>query len=120
MIGLITRALEKLKEEVAELVDAMDDPDHREEELGDVLFSLVNICRHYKLNAEDVLRHTNQKFVKRFKLMESLFEGKELQSLSLQEMEAKWQEAKQLLKQNNFNQYSTCFSFLSKENTLKF
>ena len=91
--------IDKLREEVAELVEAVEDPHHREEELGDVLFSLVNICRHYQLNAEDVLRHTNQKFVKRFKLMESLFEGRELQTLSLREMEAKWQEAKQLLKQ---------------------
>ncbi len=65
-------ALDKFNEEMAELIEACDErsPTHMEEELGDVLFCIVNFGRMNGLNAEEALRKANDKFSKRFKGME--------------------------------------------------
>lgn len=69
-----------------------------EGELGDVLFSLVNAARLYKLNPDTALEKTNQKFIKRFNYIESQAKqlGKSIKDLTLSEMDALWNEAKRL------------------------
>ena len=87
-----TGPLEKLKEEVAELEKAVEarDSDNIKEELGDILFSLVNIARFMETNAEEALRATNQKFITRFRKIEKAGPG-----LTLDQMEAIWQKSKE-------------------------
>lgn len=82
--------LAKLAEELDELAQA-DDEDAREEELGDVLFTVVNLARHLKIDPEVALRRANIKFEQRFRAVES--EGP-LDGLSLDQLEARWQRAK--------------------------
>ena len=67
-----------------------------EEELGDLLFSIVNLSRHLKIDAEEALRKSNKKFVQRFQYLETkiALQGKELKDYSLDEMEEFWKEAK--------------------------
>jgi len=69
----------------------------QEGELGDYLFSLINAARLYKLNPDNALEKTNAKFIRRFTYIEehSIRIGKPLTSMTLDEMEALWQEAKQ-------------------------
>ena len=69
------------------------------EEFGDVMFSLVNIGRHYKLDVETSLRQANTRFETRFRLMESLARDShgDPTTTSLDELEALWQIAKQEL-----------------------
>lgn len=88
---------DKLEEELGELKTEVDaQSEHIEEEFGDVLFSLVNYARFIHVNPEDALEKTNKKFIKRFKYMEECAhaEGKQLSEMTLDEMEALWQEAK--------------------------
>ena len=89
---------DKIKEELAEVREAMDadDADAVEEELGDLLFSVVNLCRYRNLHAEDVLQAAVEKFVERFRKMEFSLrdQGKPLQSCTLEEMDAEWNAAK--------------------------
>lgn len=94
--------LDKVQEEVQELKEGRT-PQEIEEEMGDVLFSLVNLCRFYKISAEDALRKTTDKFITRFQYIEEkLAEGsRPVREASLAEMEALWQEAKSLPDQNN-------------------
>ena len=84
---------EKVKEEIAEFED-----DPSEAELGDVLFALINAARLYKLKPDNALEQTNLKFIRRFNYIEAKAkeQGKELKDMSLDEMEALWQEAKAL------------------------
>ncbi len=65
-------------------------------ELGDILFVLVNIARHKKIDAEEALRGTNNKFIERFHYIEAQVEksGKTLQDTPLDTLERYWQEAK--------------------------
>ncbi|MCL4139124.1 UNVERIFIED_CONTAM: hypothetical protein GTU68_020280 [Idotea baltica] len=88
---------DKVKEEVQEFKEA-ETPEHREEEMGDLLFALVNYCRFKGINAEDALAKTNQKFKKRFEYIEqqSFDKKKPLEEMSLEEMEEYWQEAKKV------------------------
>ncbi len=67
-----------------------------EKELGDIIFSLVNLARHYKVNPELALNQTNKKFVTRFNYIEENLakNGKTLQGSSLSEMDVYWEEAK--------------------------
>jgi MazG family protein len=87
-------AWEKLEEECAEAREAAASGDaaHLEEELGDVMFSLVNVLRHRGLDPEVVMAGANRKFESRFAAMETLLEtqGKSLEAASLEEMEACW------------------------------
>jgi len=95
----VSGALEKLEEEVAELnyeVQNGADKDRVNAEFGDVMFSLVNIGRHYGLDVEDSLRRTNTSFETRFRLMEALAKAKhgDTDKATLEELEALWQKAK--------------------------
>ena len=67
-------------------------------ELGDLLFAVVNLVRWYRVDAESALRQTNQKFRRRFAYLEehSKSAGKELPKMTLEEMDALWEEAKGL------------------------
>ena len=66
------------------------------EEFGDLLFALINAARLYKIKPDNALEQTNLKFIKRFNYIEARAkeQGKELKDMSLEEMEALWQEAK--------------------------
>ncbi len=88
--------LDKVKEELVELEEAINVEEKIEEELGDLLFSIVNLSRHLQLNAENALRKGNQKFIQRFNCIEekAKSEAKALKDYSLDELEAMWQEAK--------------------------
>lgn len=87
--------LDKIKEEANELVEALEhkDPSAIEEEYGDLLFTLVNLGRHLKLDAEETLRKANEKFIKRFKKVEQLSVSKNCIG-HLDEMENLWQYVK--------------------------
>lgn len=90
--------LAKVEEEVQELREALGNQDKAEieNELGDLLFSLVNVARFLKINPEDALRGTIQRFTGRFQKMESAAKTKNggLESLTLEEMDALWEAAK--------------------------
>jgi ATP diphosphatase len=92
--------LEKLQEEIAELQEAIDAPErdlvHVEEELGDMLFVVANLCRKLAVDPEVALRNANSKFGKRFRGMEALARerGQDFARLSLDEQEALWQAVK--------------------------
>ncbi len=89
---------EKVNEEIRELQCEIKQGDHEsiEKEFGDLLFSLVNYARFIGINPEDALERTNKKFIKRFKYIEEQTnkQGKNLKELTLQEMDAFWDEAK--------------------------
>jgi ATP diphosphatase len=80
----------KVNEELQEL-DAETDQKRRTEELGDLLFAVVNLARHLKIDPEDALRHANRKFEKRFRAIETT---PGFDTMSLDEMEALWVKAK--------------------------
>ncbi len=89
---------EKVKEEWEELKAEIDEsnPDRIEGEFGDLLFSIINAARLYKVNPDNALERTNQKFIYRFNYMEERAkeQGKTLKNMTLEEMEKIWQEAK--------------------------
>lgn len=89
---------DKVYEEIAELKAelAKEDKENSTKELGDFLFSVINAARLYKLNPENALEHTNQKFIRRFNYVEdhSLKQGKNLKDMTLEEMDKLWDEAK--------------------------
>lgn len=91
----------KLHEEVGELEQAIASGSQEaiEAELGDALFSLINLARHVKVEPESALRACNRRFVERFQHMESTLhaQGKNLAETETEEMEALWQEAKKKL-----------------------
>jgi XTP/dITP diphosphohydrolase len=92
---------EKVIEELHEFrKEELENSEHKEEEFGDLLFSLVNYARFIGINAENALAITNQKFINRFQLMEGLAvqNGFELNNLSLSEMDVLWEQAKVILK----------------------
>ncbi|MEO8547000.1 MAG: nucleoside triphosphate pyrophosphohydrolase [Sphingomicrobium sp.] len=80
----------KIDEELAEL-DAEREQGAQEEELGDLLFALVNLARHLNIDAEEALRKANRKFETRFRMIE---QAPGFEALSLDEKEALWQRAK--------------------------
>ena len=89
---------EKVQEELEELkVElAKGDKETSTQELGDFIFSVINAARLYKLNPDNALEKTNQKFIRRFNYVEdhSLKQGKNLKDMSLEEMDKLWNEAK--------------------------
>ena len=89
---------EKVQEELEELkVElAKGDKENSTQELGDFIFSVINAARLYKLNPDNALEKTNQKFIRRFNYVEdhSLKQGKNLKNMSLEEMDKLWDEAK--------------------------
>ncbi|MFO0793063.1 MAG: nucleoside triphosphate pyrophosphohydrolase [Candidatus Brocadiaceae bacterium] len=94
----IRDVIAKIDEELAEVKDAIqrNKPEHIEEEVGDLLFSVVNLSRFLKLDTENVLHKTIYKFVERFKKveMELAALGKDIEKCSLEEMDALWNKAK--------------------------
>lgn len=87
---------EELDELKAELV--REDKESSTKELGDFLFSIINAARLYKLNPDNALEHTNQKFISRFTYVEQQAKklGKELKNMTLDEMDNLWNEAKKI------------------------
>jgi tetrapyrrole methylase family protein/MazG family protein len=94
----LIEVLPKLDEEIAEFKESLkqEDAGKIEEELGDLFFTLVNLSRFLGVNPEEALRKTISKFVGRFRAIEehAANEGRLLRDLSLEEMEALWQAAK--------------------------
>ena len=92
--------LEKVKEELAELSEAIKNSDrsNSEEELGDLLFTLVNLGRHMDIDCDTALRKANYKFSKRFNLLELQMakENKELSKVNKLYMEKTWSKVKKL------------------------
>ena len=84
------------KEKINLVIPLIDSDLNIQEEIGDVLFSVVNISRFLSYPAEDMLRKTNIKFEERFKVIEKVLEkrGKRLKDASLAEMEEIWEMAK--------------------------
>jgi XTP/dITP diphosphohydrolase len=91
---------EKVKEELQELQNEvqLNHIDKIEDELGDVLFSLVNYARFLKINPENALERTNKKFIKRFQFLEAKAKilNKSLHDMTLAEMDVFWEEAKNI------------------------
>jgi len=90
---------DKVTEEINEVKHELMNGNRREkteEEIGDLLFSIVNAARLYDVEPETALERTNRKFIKRFKYLETRANqmGKSLKEMNLEEMEAIWQEAK--------------------------
>ena len=94
----IEDAWEKLNEELNELKSAQEkrDIENIKEEIGDVLFSVVNLSRFFDIPAEDMLRKTNRKFITRFQTIERELreKGKKLENSNLEEMEKIWEKSK--------------------------
>lgn len=86
----------KVEEEIGEFKEAMatSDVEHQEEEFGDLLFSLINYARFTGIDPETALERVNQKFKKRFEYIEAHAE-RELTEMSLAEMDALWNQAKE-------------------------
>ena len=91
---------EKVGEELDELKAELtrEDKENSTKELGDFLFSVINAARLYKLNPDNALEHTNQKFISRFTYVEQQAKklGKELNNMTLDEMDNLWNEAKKI------------------------
>ena len=94
----VQEELEELKVELAK-----GDKENSTRELGDFIFSVINAARLYKLNPDNALEKTNQKFIRRFNYVEdhSLKQGKNLKDMSLGEMDKLWDEAKLQEKKND-------------------
>jgi MazG family protein len=103
----IDQVFDKLREELTELDEARAHakPEEIEDELGDLLFVVVNIARFLKVDPEQALRKTNAKFRRRFAHVEAGVEssGKTLPEAGIEEMERLWQEAKRLSAQAQDN-----------------
>ncbi len=99
----ISGAVAKLLEEVAEMREAIAQKDEKAaaEELGDVLFSVVNVARFLKVSAELALISCNEKFTQRFSIVERLAaaEGKMLEDMTLAQMDVLWEQAKLQLRE---------------------
>ncbi|MEK7703183.1 MAG: nucleoside triphosphate pyrophosphohydrolase [Nitrospirota bacterium] len=91
-------AFPKIEEEFQELKAALAEGDaaHLEAEIGDLLFSIVNVARLVKVNPEEALRKMVNRFITRFKSMESAAGESGIESCSIEEMERLWEEAKKL------------------------
>ncbi len=95
----VREVLDKVEEEVAELRAEVDDDASTEtqrEELGDILFALVSVARHLRIDPEEALRLANRKFATRFQHVESAVksEDKELRDLSPEELDNYWESSK--------------------------
>lgn len=98
----IDDVFDKVEEEVAEVKEELNgEQTGLAEELGDLMFAVVNLCRHAKADPEALLRQANQKFTKRFQCVEEKANAsaKTLSEHSLDELEAYWQQVKEAEKQ---------------------
>ena len=97
---------DKVQEELGELQAEVNNPtpdqNHIEEELGDVLFAIINYSRFINVHPEDALEKTNRKFIRRFQLLENMVkeDGRFLPDMTLSEMDAYWERAKSVLNDN--------------------
>lgn len=96
---------DKFNEELAEFKEALESTDkaHQEAELGDLLFTIINIARWHDLDPSTALQGTNQRFIQRLQLMERVAD-RPLEDYTLAELETLWQQAKATLKQANHTQ----------------
>lgn len=98
-----TDVWDKVREELGELQVELEKEDKEKstEEFGDFLFSLINAARLYHINPDNALEHTNQKFIRRFNYLEQKVKesGKDFKDLTLEQMDAYWNEAKALERQ---------------------
>lgn len=92
----VGQIFEKLDEETAELKEAIEKREGLEEEIGDLLFVVVNLARKLDIDAETALKKTNRKFRQRFKYIETALKskGKTLEDSNLEEMDNLWNKAK--------------------------
>jgi len=93
-------AWEKVQEEIGEVREEMEhgSQESMEKEFGDLFFSLINVARLYKVNPDNALEQTNKKFRSRFNYLEehTIKQGKSLRNMTLEEMDAIWEESKKL------------------------
>ncbi len=101
----IDGAFQKVKEEFNEVKEAYleNDQDHIEEEIGDLLFTVVNVSRFLEVDPEKALNRSTDKFMKRFEQVENMAEkqGKSLTEMSLKEMDNLWEKAKVVVSRNS-------------------
>lgn len=94
----VSGAFQKVKEETLELeaIRQSGDREHIKEEIGDLLFSVVNVSRFLDIDPEEALNGTSEKFIQRFQYIENAAatSGRTLESMSLEEMDKLWDEAK--------------------------
>ncbi|HMA63665.1 MAG TPA: MazG nucleotide pyrophosphohydrolase domain-containing protein, partial [Chitinispirillaceae bacterium] len=94
----IRPVLDKVEEEFSEFREALLEGNdaHAAEELGDIIFALVNVARHHNISAEEATRSTTYKFARRFRYIEDKFKelGKDISKASLEEMDVYWEESK--------------------------
>ena len=92
------QAFDSLKSEVSEVEEVLGDKDKAAQELGDLMFSCVNVARKLGLDAEELLSAANDKFLGRFEKVEqlTLSDGQDITKLTADELEAYWQRAKQM------------------------
>lgn len=93
----VQEEFEELKTEIGRM-----DADKMESEFGDLFFSLINAARLYKINPDNALERTNQKFIRRFNYLEeqTIRQGRSLKDMTLEEMDRIWNEAKEKEKEN--------------------
>ncbi|NVJ67373.1 MAG: nucleoside triphosphate pyrophosphohydrolase [Gammaproteobacteria bacterium] len=98
----IDGVIEKIEEEIVELKQAIANQDrtNTEEEIGDLLFAVVNLSRHLDFDAEAALRKSNRKFEQRFRVLELILaeRNQSVADASLEELELAWQRAKERLR----------------------
>ena len=92
----VDRVIEKVDEEIIELKEAIINNHGIDEELGDVLFTIVNVSRHLNINPEQALKKSTNKFIERFKLIEKDLKSKKInmKDLSLEELDTIWEKNK--------------------------
>jgi len=99
------QVMDKIEEEVLELKTAVSQNNRAEaeEEIGDLLFAVVNLARHIHANPETLLNRATQKFIDRFSVVESRLAeaGRKPSDADVEELEALWQEAKEKVPRNN-------------------
>ena len=88
--------VKKIEEELYEVIDVLHDKNKLSEELGDLIFSCINLARYNHIDTELALQNANNKFVKRFNYIEDTLRknGKSLKKATLEEMDELWDEAK--------------------------
>lgn len=94
----VSGALDKVSEETEEVREALKENrhEHLEEEIGDLLFAVVNVARFADVGAEESLRHATQKFIRRFALVEkeALAQSKDMAEMSLGQLDELWEKVK--------------------------
>ena len=90
--------MDKVAEEIEELRAEIDGPPNSEaiaDELGDVLFAVVNVCRYLKVDPETALRNSNGKFERRFRYVERRLKEQGIEQATLAQMDELWEEGKE-------------------------